>query len=409
MTDDDVWHYAGPGTTLGAIQRGLGRAALLLRRERDARDAVLRCVIRDHRWDWQVDERAVYLARLVQELKIPVMSLVALVYEHPEGNDDNTFDNALAVLAALGRGGDAEAIDGLRRYVGDGPHWALALEHIASDWPREHWDDLLRVAQGRLADGSNDVCWNGRPWQDWATTDDRIAAEIDSHPIPRPERPMKQTPTAELLSAVGTGDLAGQKATLRELNRRGPQPALLSMLDGLPLDDLRYPVGRAVDLLGDQALPVARRWAATPGHPMRWTGHRALAAHGDDTDVPALLACWDWLDSRPHDRCGYDLLATGLARIGGDAARTAVPRLHHLWCTPHSYERAAYLRALLVLDPDQVHHRLTEGLWDCEAEVRRLAAEQVSLEPAVEERLAMLRDDQMEAEEVRAAARARLA
>ncbi|WP_127508793.1 hypothetical protein [Actinoplanes solisilvae] len=160
----------------------------------------------------------------------------------------------------------------------------------------------------------------------------------------------------------------------------------------------------ALSLLGPQALPTARRWAATPQHPMRWSAQRLLAAHGDETDVPALLTAWDWLDSRPENRCGYDTLATGLARIGGDDARTIVPRLHRLWFSPHSYERAAYLRAALALDPEHVAPRLFEGLWDCEADVRRVAAENAELT----ERLAFLEADPMEDEEVRASARARL-
>ncbi|MEK8107288.1 hypothetical protein NKG94_22840 [Micromonospora sp. M12] len=58
---------------------------------------------------------------------------------------------------------------------------------------------------------------------------------------------------------------------------------------------------------------------------MVWTAYLVLAKHGDDSDVPALLAGWDWLDRRTDDRCGYDDLAVGIARIGGRAARAVVP------------------------------------------------------------------------------------
>jgi hypothetical protein len=247
------------------------------------------------------------------------------------------------------------------------------------------------------------------PWKDWAADDDRIAAEIDSRHAARRPRSLRQASTETLLADVGAVALPQQKAALAELNRRGPQPALLPMLEELPLDDRYFPVSRALKLLGSRVVPIARRWAVTPEHPMRWRAHCVLAAHGDDTDVPALIAGWDWLDSRPDSRCGYDELATGLARIGGGTARAIVPRLRRLWRSPHSYERGAYLGALLTLDPDHVHPRLIEGLWDCEADVRRLAAEHVSLDPDVKERLAFLEVDRMETEAVRTAAGARLA
>ncbi len=81
-----------------------------------------------------------------------------------------------------------------------------------------------------------------------------------------------------------------------------------------------------------------------------------------------------------------------------------VPWLHQLWTAPHSYERAAYLRALLVLDPAGAEPLLVEGLWDCEDEVRRIAAEHARLSAEVRERLVYLRDDPMEDAGVRDAA-----
>ncbi|MGI5184659.1 hypothetical protein ACQEVZ_51225 [Dactylosporangium sp. CA-152071] len=102
-------------------------------------------------------------------------------------------------------------------------------------------------------------------------------------------------------------------------------------------------------------------------------------------------------------------IAAGLARIGGDAARAAVPKVRRAWFTPHSYERAATLKAFTALDPDAATRQLSEGLWDCEADVREFAAARAPLSPAAEHRLAVLRDDPLETPEVRAAATTRLA
>ena len=181
------------------------------------------------------------------------------------------------------------------------------------------------------------------------------------------------------------------------------------MVDDLPSHDLRGPLSRAIELLGAEALAPARKWAVTPGHPLRWSAYRVVAAHGDDSDVPALVAGWDWLDTQEDDRCGYDTLATGLARIGGPEAQAVVPRLRRAWHSPHSCERAAYLRALQVLDGDYVWRFLTEGLWDCESDVRTIAAGHAPLDPVVRRQLAALRADPAETPEVRTAAGRRLA
>lgn len=116
----------------------------------------------------------------------------------------------------------------------------------------------------------------------------------------------------------------------------------------------------------------------------------------------------DWLDDRPGDLCGYDELVTGLTRIGGFEAETLLRRVRGLWLSPHSYERAAYLKALIHLDLTGLPRQLFEGLWDCEADVRRLAAERVPLGDLSRERLRYLRDDPSETDEVRAIAAARL-
>ncbi|WP_141725298.1 hypothetical protein [Micromonospora pallida] len=101
-------------------------------------------------------------------------------------------------------------------------------------------------------------------------------------------------------------------------------------------------------------------------------------------------------------------LAEGIARIGGPAAQTAAPRLRRAWFSPHTFERAAYLRAVTALDPGNTDSLLTEGLWDCESDVRQFAAEHVPLDDSTRKQLSYLRDDPMETPEVRATAAARL-
>jgi hypothetical protein len=224
-----------------------------------------------------------------------------------------------------------------------------------------------------------------------------------------PDRPC--TCSADLLlTRVRTGTVGERRRALRHLRKLGPQPALLDLAGELvEFERLRGPLGDALDDLGLCAVPLARTWAAVPEHPMARAATCILADHGDESDVPALLAGWDRLDAHDTGRCGYDRIADGLARIGGDAALTAVPRLRRAWFTPHSFERAATLRAYATLAPEAAVNQLTEGLWDCEAGVRSYAAARAPLGPVVRGRLAELRDDPLETAEVRAAAVARLA
>ncbi|WP_053722079.1 hypothetical protein [Saccharothrix sp. NRRL B-16348] len=138
-----------------------------------------------------------------------------------------------------------------------------------------------------------------------------------------------------------------------------------------------------------------------------------LAAHGDHRDVPLMVSVLE----RPPDEgwCGYDVAANGLARLARStadhhAAQRAVSALARLWSdTPHSYERAAYLGALVALSTTPPDHLLAEGLWDCEEHVRAFAAARAPLTRETRARLRYLADDPIETPTVRAAAAARLA
>ncbi|GAA2581742.1 hypothetical protein GCM10010435_68970 [Winogradskya consettensis] len=367
--------YESSSTTLGALQRGLGRgvfgdpsAPVAVLGDLSAAVAVFRD---DYRWDG-VDERAVYLARLVRDFDLPVPSLIP-------------FEQNLGALSVLGRCGVLPAVDALHEYVCSGPRWVEVLETLASDWPVEMWDDLRPVALARLTPGVK--LW-GEPWKYWG-----LAA-----PLIRPvRRPLADRTTEELLTLLSDD-------AVRELNRRGPHPALLDVADSLSRMPSRLSsLYRSLELLGARAVPFARSWVAQPDHPLRGGAVDVLARHGDESDLSIIVAEWDRLDDLPDFRCGYDTLAAGVARIG---ARAAVPRLRKLWYSPHSYERAAYLRALNVLDPVVAGPFLAEGLWDCESSVRLLAVEHATASQLG--RLASLRDDPMETASVRAAAASRI-
>jgi hypothetical protein len=95
----------------------------------------------------------------------------------------------------------------------------------------------------------------------------------------------------------------------------------------------------------------------------------------------------------------------------GPLAAEGLPIIQALWLeTPHSYERASYLTALLAIDPDHATPLLERGLFDCEADVRLFAVRNVRRgRRLADRRLAYLRDDPLESDELRGAAAACLA
>lgn len=168
------------------LQHGHGRGAL--RAAPGDAGLVFACVARDRRLDWQSEERAVYLARLIRDLGLPVgpVAKVLRTADLPgagayrdTADDHRTFCLALDVLAALGRGGQSrDAVRELRDFVHNGGRWVEALEAIAAAWPRELWDDLADVARARADElGPGDVFGDVSPWSAWVG-DHPWAAEL---------------------------------------------------------------------------------------------------------------------------------------------------------------------------------------------------------------------------------------
>ncbi|MGW2869571.1 hypothetical protein [Kitasatospora sp. NPDC001225] len=348
-------HYAPPTTLLGLLQRGRGQGVLIAAADRSSvAELVHGCIRWDWRWDSQVDDRHLYLARLIRDLELPLGPVV----EMATAQDEDTRDRAISVLELLVLAGSADARAALPDFV----------------------------------------------------------PEENEPPAPRPVRrpdPYPERDSASLLALLrDPAAPEGAKASaLVALSLRPPEPALIPMVPGLGAADGIRPLpllGKAVDRLAGQAVPAAREWAASEQAWLAEIGHAVLAAHGDEGDVPSLLA---ELERRWVDRswCGPDDLARGLARFGPEAA-DAVSLLRRFWLwTPHSYERADYLEALAAMGAAGMAEAYVESLWDCEARARLLAVEYAPDRPDVRDRLACLGDDPMEEPEVREAAGARLA
>ncbi|WP_314253980.1 hypothetical protein [Streptomyces sp. DSM 40907] len=181
-------------------------------------------------------------------------------------------------------------------------------------------------------------------------------------------------------------------------------PSLVTPDGRRPLPLLR----RAADRLGALAVPAARRWVGDEREWLARLGSDVLSDHLGPEVIPVLVAelADQW---RSRAWCGPEATAKRLAGFG-PAASEAVADLRRFWPhTPHSYERAAYLEALAVIDSGGLDYAHTESLWDCEQPARLLGMAHAPDHPEALERIAALRDDPMEAPGVRAGAGARLA
>ncbi|MEU0936259.1 hypothetical protein [Embleya sp. NPDC005971] len=197
---------------------------------------------------------------------------------------------------------------------------------------------------------------------------------------------------------------------LRALAGREPAERLIPLVPSLGTPDGRRPLPllrRAVDRLGSLAVPAARGWAVDGGSGRPGGGRTCRPTTPGPRALPGLVAelTEQW---KARAWCGPDTTAKRLARFGPEAA-DAVPVLWRYWRhTPHSYERADYLKAIAAIDPSGLDDAYTESLGDCEERARLPAIASAPRHPQTLHRIAVLRDDPMETPALRAAAGARL-
>ncbi|MFG3049799.1 hypothetical protein ACGFZP_02435 [Kitasatospora sp. NPDC048239] len=396
------YEHAPAHTLPGLLQRGRGLGARMAQEDpAAAAELVYGCIRWEWRWDRQADDRALYLARLVRDLALPLGPVVELL---AAGAD--ACERATRVLELLALDGSAQAREALRGYVRDGEHWQDVLESVAAAWPVEWWDDLAGMARERLRGRDRAELW-GEPWDRWGLAGPRPVRG------PRGPKPLAEVDNAGLLRLLADPGETEERRTaaLDVIDDRGPEPGVIPLVPSLGKADgkhLLWPLIGVVEKLGALAVPDAREWARAEKGWLAGLGYGVLAGHGTVQDTPVLVARLerDWVERR---WCGPKRTAEGLRRFGPGAGE-AVSLLRRFWLwTPHSYERAAYLEALAAIDPTGLDAVYPECLWDCEADARLLGIAHAPDGPGIGGRLAYLRDDPMEEPEVRAAAGERLA
>ncbi|MFG2339358.1 hypothetical protein [Streptomyces yangpuensis] len=391
--------YAPHDSLRGLLQRGRGLGHLrALDDPAAAAPYVYDCVRQEWRWDRQCDARARYHARLLRDLGLPIGPLLDLLT-----GDEESVSRASGVLELLALAGDDEAAEGLRDYVRHGEHWVGVLESNASEWPRDRWEGLREVALERIA-GEEEEPGSGEPWEHFGITRDPATRQA---PQPDPDRARLGTDALLALIAEPGTTAVDKVGVLRLLARRDPRPGLIPLVPLLghpgydrPLPGLRAALRR----LGVRAVPEARVWVSDERPWLAALGREVLDDHPGPEALPGLLR--ELADLRHQEEwCGPDVTARRLAHIGPPAADAVPPLRTLLRETPHSYERADYLRAIAAIAPGAAEDLYEECLWDCEERTLLIAvAAAPATEPEVRARVVALRDDPLEEPDVRAAA-----
>lgn len=370
----------------GLLARGRGAGFLAaLERGRPASEVVLRCVIEDPRWDRQVEARAEYYASLL----IAQGSSVAPIVDALGQRDRDDLWLARAVLIQLA--------------------WRDHLGALAAV--------IEQVRAGRMDAGDLDD-EGGR------TLVERVFAIAGrSPPPPDPPRRARRPKlglsldVAQLVAQVTGPDHPNKVIAARrlgELDHAELVPdayAFLRSECGLTLEQRRGHRQRRAWVVYLESLPavrtleLARSWFHDEW-PLCHAARRILERHAEPEDRAMLE------DAGAKALVEHDvyLLCSVVDALAGLADPRSIPLLAAIYQeTDYSYARERVCTALLEhCERNDAQALLFESLWDCEAFTRGLACEGVDVAAAAA-RLHELQADPFEREEVRSAARARLA
>jgi hypothetical protein len=450
---------------LGKLQRGLGSGYLwALDADRAVSHALLvHCVFNDPRWDRQLDDRDDYYATLALDVGLDLAPLEGWLRDSFD-EDSETAHDILALLGRMAIRGHDEARRVLREYVAYGIAWARAIEGLLGGeegpptlgppWPEvvAGLDAVLleRVStQEALDEALSGIDPRERPWSLWSVESPAIARALafhhgDSAPPPkrawRPrERPVKPAEmyTVELLAiqessrwaqiaeelaarttpydvellvaAANAPNLPMRRAAILALGRQGRREVLEIAEQNTSQAErgkLQGAIALALEAMPlSQTRALAHDWLGSDDWARRRKAAGMLAAWAEDEDlVPARSALSRELD-RGLDGDVYVVcsLSEALARCAVLGPFEELSRAYEE--IPYSYGRRYVVAALAAADPTFGGDVAVECLYDCEREVRQLAAQRVDRRVRLAaQRLAELAADPAQAASVRRAA-----
>lgn len=457
---------ADPADPLGKLQRGLGSGYLwALDADRAVSHALLvHCIFNDPRWDRQLDDRDDFHATLALDVGLDLAPLESWLNSAGDEDDGETAQDILAVLARMAIRGHGEARRVLRDYVSYGAAWARAVEGLAGGdagpprggppWPEvvAGLDAVLLErfpTDGALAEALAGVDPRERPWTLWSVENPRIARALaldhdQAHvaPVKRAWRPRERqvkthdmytvellaiTETARwgqiaeelakrttpydvelLVAAANAPDLPMRRAAILALGHQGRRE-VLAIAEANTHDAGRGSLQGAI-ALALEAMPLsqtrvlAHDWLGSDDWARRRKAAGMLATWAEDEDLgPARTALARELD-RGLDGDVYVVcsLAEALGRCALHGPFEELTRAYEE--IPYSYGRRYVVTALAAADPTFGGDVAVECLWDCEREVRQIAARQVDRRVRLAaQRLAELSADEAQAASVRQA------
>ena len=456
---------ANASDPLGKLQRGLGSGYLwALDADRAVSHALLvHCVFNDPRWDRQLDDRDDYYATLALDVGLDLAPLEGWLRDCAE-EDSETAHDILALLGRMSIRGHDEARRVLREYVSYGVAWARALEGLVGGesgppssgppWPEivAGLDEVL-LSRFATADALDEALAGidprERPWSLWSVESPEIAWALafdhgDSATPPpkrawRPrERQVKpyEMYTVELLAipessrwaqiadelaqrttpydvellvqAANAPNLPMRRAAILALGRQGRREVLEIAERNTSQAErgkLQGAIALALEAMPlSQTRTLAHDWLGSDDWARRRKAAGMLAAWAEDEDVAPARAALNreldrGLDADVYVTCS---LAEALGRCAVHGPFEELSRAYEEM--PYSYGRRYVVAALAAADPTFGGDVAVECLYDCEREVRQLAAERVDRRVRLaSQRLAELAADPAQAASVRAA------
>ncbi|MEV2224568.1 hypothetical protein AB0E01_32490 [Nocardia vinacea] len=409
-----------PSTLLGLIQRGRGACFVAaLTQPAPARDLVVDCIIRDPRWDHQVEQCDWLYAALVAELGIEPARLRAAYAGPVDVGGDAEAWLATGVFAQLARRGIPGAVIELRHYLRSGRDLDQALAHVLPFAGHPEADGLLDDVL-EVADDTQLTCalgWDhdltASPWLQWRQASPRIERIVRAvarnrrpHGLSAPER------RAERESAERECVL---RAAIEARLISGPtewEPTLLAIAtDLLQAQDFPLPVRHATRrCLARLSSPRALAWARANADLDGDAGAAAIsliAEFAEPADGPRLCDLLKDALAQGNIYAQCDLV-DGLARLGHVAAVGIIDEIFD--GAVYSYLRTRCAAASALLSPDFAEHPAIECLDDCESETRALGVTHASDRmPMVRERIRGMAEDVTEEDCNRRTASARIA
>jgi hypothetical protein len=389
---------------LTALRRGLGRGFLrAVKAASAAQDDVLRCVLKDSRWDRQIDERAAYYARLMLATQASWEPIEFMLKGYAQDASLEYLDRRLVleVIAQAAWRGDAAAARLLATYL---PH-PLLLQDIRSAVFETGGAEMVARVLGPAQLGWLDLrapVHFPEPPVPRGESSDGLLTRLEWSGTQAPEAVHERATTQELLSYRTKAGLHGYLKVMRLLGRRGCTDLLQEATAALKRPDLKPMRRRAyLDYLerlpGTATLDLARAWLK---HPTLSKAARLIFRSWAEPQDREILQDAGLAALREGDQYGLCDVVQAIDRIGSPLS---IEFLAHLWeDMTYSHGRTFVVKAV-----GRHRHRpgtarlLEEALWDCQTGVRSEAVSLVWQPGHLQEVLS----DPFEHETVREAAR----